>query len=110
MNDDIREERCAEVADALLELMPAILEGKSDPARLQDALAAARRIRRVADAGSAGISDPAFRAWIDAAPGNLTRLESALIAGEADAAFTAFRDPADGLHLLTTGCAGCRGW
>lgn len=110
MNDDIREERCAEIAAALLELMPAILEGRSDPGRLQDALAATRRIRRVADAGSDGISDPAFRAWLEAAPGNLTRLESALIAGDADAAFTAFRDPAEGMHLLTTGCAGCRGW
>lgn len=108
--DDIREGRCAEVAVAVLELMPALLEGKSDPNRLGDALAATLRIRSVADAGGAGITDPDYLAWLSVAPGNLARLETALIAGDADAAFAVFRDPADGLHLLTQGCAGCRGW
>lgn len=108
--DDIRDQRCAEVAAAVIELMPALMEGTSDPHRLNDALAATLRIRSVVDAGGAGISDGDYLAWLEVAPGNLARLETALISGDADAAFEAFRDPADGLHLLTQGCAGCRGW
>lgn len=110
MDDAIREDRCARVAAAVKELIPAIFEGKADPERLQAAMAPVHAIRDVAAAGSEGISDPAYAAWVRVGPANLGRLEDAVRAGDADAAFAALRDPEDGLSLLTQGCAGCTGW
>ena len=107
---DTREERCAELALAVMELMPAILEGKGKPARLNDALPAVEQIRRIANAGPDGITHEGYLAWLRGASQHLDKLEAALRSGDADQAFTVFRDPDAGLHLLADGCEGCRGW
>lgn len=110
MDDTIRQERCAQVAAAIIALMPTLLEGKSRPNRLQDALEPLSRIRAVADAGSSGISNDDYLRWLGVAPENLGRIETAVRDGDADGAFAAFRDPENGLHLLVQGCQGCQGW
>jgi len=105
-----REERCTELASAIMQLMPAIIEGQNAHGNLSSGLAPLSRIRAVADQGADGIDDPAFLEWLATAPTNLAAIESAIIAGDANAAFTAFRDQRSGLHLLAGGCAGCPGW
>lgn len=110
MSEAVRQERCAEVAAAVMELIPAILEGRGDAERLASALPAVERIQRVIAAGESGIEDAGYLRWLRAAPANLRALEAAVRAGDADAAFVAFRDADTGLHLLTSGCAGCPGW
>lgn len=110
MTDDIRNDRCAQIAEALLHIVPLILEGKSQPDRLTGVLPHLARIRRVADEGSVDITDADYLAWLRVAPENLDEIEAAVHASDADAAFTAFRDTEKGVHLLTRGCAGCSGW
>ncbi|MFC5338654.1 hypothetical protein [Leucobacter denitrificans] len=110
MTDAVRRERCAEVAAAVMVLIPSILEGRGDPDKLANALPAVQRIQTVIDAGSAGIDDERYLAWLRVAPANIRALGDAVEAGDADAAFAAFRDPSGGLHLLSAGCEGCVGW
>ncbi len=110
MDDVIRQERCALVAAAVIELMPAVIEGKSDAARLRDALGPISAISAVVAQGSDGIADPAYQTWLRVAAANLARMEAAVRSGDADAAFAALRDPEAGLVLLSAGCAGCAGW
>ena len=105
-----REERCTELGAAIMQLMPAIIEGQNAGGNLSSGLGPLSRIRAVADQGADGIDDPAFLAWLDAAPSNIAAIESAIVAGDANAAFEAFRDQRSGLHLLAGGCAGCPGW
>lgn len=110
MSDSVRQERCAEVATSVMQLIPAILEGKASTEKLAEALPAIARIESVIAAGSDGIENESYLAWLRVAPGNIRELREAVEAGDADAAFAAFRDPAAGLHLLGSGCAGCAGW
>lgn len=110
MTDDIRHDRCTKIADALLHIVPLILEGKSQPERLTGVLPHLARIRRIADKGADGIFDPDYLAWVRVAPENLDEIEAAVHASDADRAFVAFRDTEKGVHLLTRGCAGCSGW
>lgn len=110
MNDAIRQQRCAEVASCVMVLIPAILEGKSNPEKLAEARPAVARVNAVIEAGSEGISDERYLSWLRVAPENMRALSRALDAGDADAAFAAFRDPTIGLHLLSSGCEGCAGW
>lgn len=110
MSETVRQQRCAEVASAVMVLIPSILEGKTDSQRLADAVPAVAKVRAVLDAGTDGIEDERFLAWLRVAPANIAALERAIDEGDADAAFAAFRDPASGLHLLSAGCEGCVGW
>lgn len=110
MTDAVRQERCAEVAAAVLVLIPSILEGRASPEKLAAALPAVQRIQAVIDAGGSGITDERFLAWLRVAPANIRSLRKAIEAGDADAAFAAFGDEHGGLHLLSAGCEGCVGW
>lgn len=110
MSDAVRQARCAEVAAAVMELIPCLLEGKADPAKLAAASASVARVRAVLDAGADGITHEAYLHWLRVAPPNIAALEQAIARGDADAAFAAFRDPDRGLHLLASGCEGCVGW
>lgn len=110
MTQDIREQRCAEIAEAVLGIVPLIFEGKSHPERLSGILPHLAQIRRIANAGPHGITDADYLAWLRVAPENLNDLEAAVHAGDADRAFAVFRDTETGVHLLTRGCAGCTGW
>lgn len=110
MSDAVRQERCAEVAAAVTELIQPLIEGKADPEKLATALPAVARIQAVVDAGEEGITDPGYLVWLRVAPANISELAEAIEAGDADRAFAAFRDPGAGLHLLTAGCVGCAGW
>lgn len=110
MSEAVRLERCAEVAGALMTVIPKIFEGKADPDRLAEALPGISRIRAVVEAGIDGIDDERFLAWLRVAPANIAALEDALLAGDADAAFAALRDPDRGVYLLASGCEGCPGW
>lgn len=107
---DTREERCAELATAIMQLMPIIIEGQNATGNLAAGFEPLARIRSVADRGADGITEPAFLAWLDAAPANIAAIEAAIAANDASAAFAAFRDQRSGLHLLAGGCAGCPGW
>lgn len=110
MSDSVRQERCAEVASALMVLIPAIIGGKADPEQLAEGLPAIARVRAVVDAGSDGIEHPGYLAWLRGAAANVRAIEEAIEAGDADAAFAALRDADSGLHLLSSGCEGCAGW
>lgn len=110
MSDSVRQERCADVAKSVMELIPAILEGKARREKLAEALPAINRIQAVVDAGGDGIDNESYLAWLLVAPRNLRAMKEAVEAGDADAAFAAFRDQDTGLHLLSSGCTGCAGW
>lgn len=110
MTDAVRQERCAEVAAAVMVLIPSILEGRANTEKLAAALPAVRRIEAVIESGPTGIDDERFLTWLRVAPANIRALRDAVEAGDADAAFAAFRDPDGGLHLLSAGCEGCVGW
>lgn len=110
MNDAVRQERCAEVAAAVMQLIQPLLEGKADVEKLSAGAPAVARIQAVVDAGDEGITDPRYLAWLRTAPANIAAIAAGIESGDADAAFAAFRDPAAGLHLLSAGCEGCVGW
>ena len=110
MSDAVRQERCAEVSSAVMELIPSIFEGRADSAKLAASLPAIARIQAVIDAGSTGIEDERYLAWLRVAPANIRALRDAVEAADADAAFAAFRDEHSGMHLLSAGCADCPGW
>lgn len=110
MDDALRQHRCSLLAPAIVALMPALIEGKSHPARLREALPALQQIRAIAEQGADGIDNAAYATWVSGAGANLASIEAAVTAGDADAAFAAFRDAQTGLHLLTQGCEGTPGW
>ncbi len=111
MTDQIRQERCEEIRGAMIELIPAIIEGSGQRTeRLLDAKAPLARLQAVAARGAEGIDNPDYAAWTELAQHGLKLVAEALDAQDGDAAFAALRGPESGLDRLNLGCADCAGW
>ncbi|MBW9119681.1 hypothetical protein JNB63_06210 [Microbacterium trichothecenolyticum] len=108
---DALADRCATLAQPVVDLMAAAIEcqaGEADAfARVADLAA---EVRRVAERGSDGIDQADYVAWSAAAPRLLAEMAEAAERRDSRAVWAAFADPQAGLHRLGTACAGQPRW
>ncbi len=108
---DVLAERCAALAQPVVDLMAAAIECQTgNPETFDRVIALAGQVRTVAEKGTEGISQPDYSAWATGAPAVLTAMERAAERRDAKGVWTAFADPQVGLHRVGTACQGYPRW
>ncbi len=108
---DVLAERCAVLAQPVVDLMAAAIECQTkSPASFAKVIALAGEVRAVAEQGSDGVSQPDYVAWAAGAPAVLTAMEQAAERRDSEGVWAAFADPQVGLHRVGTACQGQPRW
>lgn len=108
---DLLAQRCADLAQPVVDLMAAAIECQAGTPDAFDRVARlARDVRAIAEAGADGVTQPDYVAWSSAAPATLSAMEDAAVRRDAQAVWSAFADPAAGLHRVGTACQGQPRW